>query len=167
MRRAAAIAAAGMLYALLGLLPLPLAAQELDARFSCSMTRSEDGERVIYADHGQLRLKGDRVEIFRWESALYRSTHGFDCSIDEGDGVQAEPGGEANAPAWRITLKDAANARFARGFDFARGANCSIRVARSGDTVSLRPSCPALCGSRTNFSELAFDLKSGKCSYSE
>src|SRR5450830_1772029 len=48
-----------------------------------------------------------------------------------------------------------------------RGYQCSIRVEREGDTVHLRPTCPALCGSRMNFTELKVDVSNGKCQYEE
>ena len=142
-------------------------AQELETKFSCSVTHNEDGERVIYADSGEFRLQGDRIATFRWESSLFRPTHGFDCSIDEGDGLQAEVHNETALPKWRVTLADARQARERRGFNFSRGLNCSIRLEREGDTLNVKPSCPALCGSRTNFSELSVDLKTGKCRYEE
>lgn len=141
------------------------AAQQLDVRFACSAARSEDGENVTYADHGEFRIDGTRIDAFRWESALYRSTHGFDCSIDEGDGVQAEVRPEASSTMWRVMLKDAQDARSRRGFTFSRGMNCSFRLQRSGDTLAVTPSCPALCGSRANFSALSVDLKTGACRY--
>jgi hypothetical protein len=141
-------------------------AQELSTKFSCSVTREED-ERVIYADNGDIRLKGNRIETFRWESSLFRPTHGFDCSIDDSDGLQAEVIDDEAQAKWRIRLADARKAREMRGYDFSRGLNCTIRVERDGDTVSLKPSCPALCGSRKNFSELSVNTKTGKCRYEE
>lgn len=142
-------------------------AQQLDTRFSCSQTRSEDGEKVTYADNGEIRIKGDRISTFRWESALFRSTHGFDCSIDEGDGLQAEVRDDAQKAMWRIALLDARTARDRRGFTFDRGLNCTIRLERDGDMLNVTPSCPALCGSRANFSALSVNLKTGKCHYEE
>jgi hypothetical protein len=68
---------------------------------------------------------------------------------------------------WRVALSDARGARERRGFDFERSLNCTIRLARKGDALSLQPSCPALCGSRANFSALSVDLKTGKCHYEE
>jgi hypothetical protein len=142
-------------------------AQQLDTHFSCSHTRDEDGEKVIYADNGEMRLKGSQIDGFRWESALYRSTHGFDCSIDEDDGLQAEVRDESSRVTWRVSLTDARAARDRRGFNFDRGLNCTIRLERDGDTLNMKPSCPALCGSRANFSELSVNLKTGKCHYEE
>ncbi|HVL74988.1 MAG TPA: hypothetical protein VM406_03155 [Noviherbaspirillum sp.] len=138
------------------------AAQQLDARFSCSDKQEVAGEQLTFADHGRIRLSGDRIEAFRWESALYRSTHGFDCNIDEEDGLKAELTGQA---AWRIELRDPLEARMRRGYDFARHMVCTVRLEREGDTVHIRPTCPALCGSRNNFSELSVNTKTGECQY--
>lgn len=142
-------------------------AQQLETRFSCSVARNEDGEKVTYADNGEFRLKGEKIEAFRWESALFRSTHGFDCSIDESDGLQAEARDEKTKAAWRIALVDARAARDRRGFKFDRGMNCTIRLERQGDTLQVKPSCPALCGSRANFSALSVNIKTGECRYDE
>lgn len=142
-------------------------AQRLDTRFSCSDTRSEMSEKTIYADSGEFRLNGDAIEAFRWESSLFRSTHGFDCSIDIEDGLQAEVRDEAPRVTWRVSLKDAADARFQRGYDFGRRLNCTIRLEREGDSLNIRPTCPALCGSRPNFTELSVNLKTGSCRYDE
>ncbi len=131
------------------------------------MTRDEGGERVIYADSGEIRLRGDRIDAFRWESALHRSTHGFDCSIEQGDGLKAEVREDANNPSWRIALTDSRAARDRRGYDFDRGLNCTIRLERDGDMLNIKPTCPALCGSRTNFSELSVNLKTGDCRYEQ
>jgi len=143
------------------------AAPRLDLQFSCSAVRNDDGEKVTYADHGEFRLRGSHIDAFRWESALFRSTHGFDCSIDDDDGLQAEVRQEAAAVMWRVGLADPQKARSRRGFDFARGMNCTIRLQHNGDTVRLTPSCPALCGSRPNFSALSVNLKTGACRYEE
>ncbi len=142
-------------------------AQQLDTRFSCSATRNVDGEKIIYADNGEIHIKGDRIRAFNWESALYRSTHGFDCSIDDGDGLLADVRDEAQKVTWRVALEDARAARDRRGFDFDRRMNCTIRLEREGDNLSMKPSCPALCGSRPNFSELSVNLKTGQCRYEE
>jgi hypothetical protein len=159
---------ARLLAASLGLLLVGGAfAQQLDTRFSCSAVRNEDGERVIYADNGEMHINGNRIASFRWESALYRSTHGFDCSIDETDGLTAEARQEAGQAMWRVGLADARNARDRRGFNFDRGMNCTIRLERDGDILNVKPSCPALCGSRSNFSELSVNLKTGSCRYEE
>lgn len=140
-------------------------AQQLQTHFSCSATREEDGQRALYADSGDIRIDGSRIEAFHWESALYRRTHGFDCSIDETDGLQAEV--RAETGSWRVVLVDARAARNRRGYDFDHGLNCSIRLERSDDTLRVKPSCPALCGSRSNFSELSVNLKTGACRYEE
>lgn len=142
-----------------------LQAQQLQTHFSCSATREESGQRALYADSGEIRIDGNRIDAFRWESALYRRTHGFDCSIDETDGLQAEVGAESGS--WRVVLADARAARTRRGYDFDHGLNCSIRLERSDDTLRVKPSCPALCGSRPNFSELSVNLKTGACRYEE
>ncbi|WP_292937206.1 hypothetical protein [Noviherbaspirillum sp.] len=142
-------------------------AQQLDTHFSCSAVRNEDGEAVTYADTGEFRLNGDRIDAFFWESSLFRSTHGFDCSIDASDGLNAEVRTEQEKTTWRVALKDARAARDRRGFKFDRRMNCTIRLEREGDTLAVKPSCPALCGSRSNFTELSVDLKTGKCRYEE
>lgn len=138
-------------------------AQQLQTRFACSATREEDGQRALYADSGEIRIDGSRIEAFHWESALYRRTHGFDCSIDEGDGLQAEV--RAASGSWRVILADARAARDRRGYDFDHGLDCSIRLERNGNTLKVTPSCPALCGSRANFSALSVNLKTGTCRY--
>ncbi|MGH8806986.1 MAG: hypothetical protein ACREX0_03790 [Noviherbaspirillum sp.] len=153
--------------ALLALIGGMVSAQQLETRFSCSAARNVDGEAVTYADNGEIRLKGDRIDAFHWESALFRSTHGFDCSIDETDGLVAEVRDETQKVMWRVALADARAARDRRGFNFDRRMNCTIRLERDGDTLNVKPSCPALCGSRPNFSELSVDLKTGKCRYEE
>lgn len=156
-----------LLPALLALACGAAAGQALDARFSCSSERSEDGEKVVYADVGTVRMKGDRIDTFSWESAVHRSTHGFDCSIDDGDGLTAEVAEEASRVTWRIALRDARVARDARGYTFDRRMNCTIRLVREGDSLQVKPTCPALCGSRPNFTELSVDLKTGKCRHEE
>jgi hypothetical protein len=144
-----------------------VSAQQLDTHFSCSVARNEDGEAVTYADNGEIRLKGDHIDAFRWESALFRSTHGFDCSIDESDGLVADVRDETQKVMWRVALADARVARDRRGYTFDRTMNCTIRLEREGNTLNVKPSCPALCGSRPNFSELSVDLNTGKCRYDE
>ena len=141
--------------------------QKLETSFSCSVARMESGEPVTYADNGEIRIKGNQIDAFRWESALFRSTHGFDCSIDTSDGLQAEVREAAPMVQWRIALENARAARTRRGYDFDRGLNCTIRLEREGDTLNVKPSCPALCGSRPNFSELSVNLKTGQCRYEE
>ena len=143
------------------------AEQQLETRFSCSVARTEDGEQVTYADTGEFRIKGDHIDAFRWESSLFRSTHGFDCSIDEGDGLLAEVRDGTPMVQWRIALENAPDARMRRGYDFDRRPSCTIRLEREGDTLNVKPSCPALCGSRANFSALSVNLKTGQCRYEE
>ena len=146
-------------------------AQQLDARFSCSTERAEDrlqdGDRRIYADIGEFHLRGTTIDSFRWESSLFRSTHGFDCSIDEDDRLIAEvvPPQADQSQRWRIRLQDGRLARLRRGYDADHGVNCSIRLVRDGDVLQIMPSCPALCGSRENFSALSVNLKTGQCNY--
>jgi hypothetical protein len=142
-------------------------AQQLETHFSCSVARNENGEAVTYADSGEIRIKGDHIDAFRWESSLFRSTHGFDCSIDESDGLLAEVRDGTPKVQWRVALADARAARNRRGFNFDRRLNCTIRLEREGDTLTVKPSCPALCGSRSNFSELSVNLKTGQCRYEE
>jgi hypothetical protein len=144
-----------------------VSAQQLDAKFSCSAPGDDGGERIIHADSGEMHLKGSKVNSFHWESSLFHSTHGFDCSIDDDDGLRVEVIGNDGKAGWRIGLLDAAKARAARGYDFMTSLNCTIRLLREGDTLHIMPSCPALCGSRRNFSELSVDLKTGACKYEE
>lgn len=141
--------------------------QALETKFSCSVTRTEDGEKVTFADSGEFRLRNDSIDAFRWESSLYRSTHGFDCSIDESDGLVAEVRSDTPQPQWRISLSSPRAARDRRGYGFDRRMNCTIRLERDGEMLHVKPSCPALCGSRTNFSELSVNLKTGQCRYEE
>ncbi|MES2073283.1 MAG: hypothetical protein V4488_23215 [Pseudomonadota bacterium] len=143
----------------------PALAQALDTSFVCSEIRREDGdgERINYADQGKFKLEGDKVKSFQWESSLFRTTHGYECSIDDSDGVQAE----VTEKGWRITLKDALAARAARGYDTERGNNCSIRLERKGDELQIKPTCPVLCGSRSNFTALTVNTKTGTCRYDE
>ncbi len=143
----------------------PVLAQTLDTHFICSDIRKEDGdgERVNYADQGRFSLDKDKIKAFQWESSLFRTTHGFDCSIDESDGVKAE----VTEKGWRVTLKDALAARAARGYDTERGNNCSIRLERDGDEVHIKPTCAVMCGSRSNFTALTVNTKTGACHYDE
>ncbi|MDP9107969.1 MAG: hypothetical protein M3N23_02730 [Pseudomonadota bacterium] len=140
-------------------------AQTLDAKFSCSQVGDDGGERVTYADSGEIHLDGAQLKNFRWESSLFRATHGFDCSIDDGDGPQARLALAGEPPGWTVTLADARAARQQRGYDFNRGVDCQIVVQRDAEHVTLLPNCPALCGSRLNFSPIVIDLKTGQCSY--
>lgn len=140
-------------------------AQSIDTRFSCSQVADDGGEKITMADVGEIQLTGDTIKTFRWESTIYRTTHGYDCDIDEEDGLQAEVRDDAGHPAWRIGLKDGRAARLKRGYNFERGVNCTIRLDQEGNTLTVRPSCPALCGSRVNFSPIAIDLTTGSCNY--
>lgn len=158
------------LYVLLiaaALLPIgaTAAAQTLDTRFACSEVGDDGGDKVTYADSGEIHLDGDTIKNFRWESALFRSTHGFDCDIGDEDGLLAHVAGDAKKPVWTLTLADGRGARAKRGYNFDRGVNCAIELVRVGDIVSVLPNCPAMCGSRLNFSTIAIDLKSGQCHY--
>ena len=101
--------------------------QHLETSFSCSTTRNEEGQPVLYADSGQIKVDGSRIDAFQWESSLFRRTHGFDCSIDEADGLQAEVTDQAGASLWRVTLSDARGARVRRGYEIGR-ASCRERV---------------------------------------
>lgn len=154
------------IFALLALSATGIAsAQQLDTHFSCSVERTEYDERVIYADGGRIKLDGDEIIEFNWESSLFRPTHGFDCSIDQSDNLQAEVHTEGDRTLWRVSPVDPAAARNKRGYDFGTRLNCSVRVEREGDNVQIKPTCPALCGSRPNFSSFSVDLKSGACHY--
>lgn len=148
----------------------PEAAPRLDARFSCSAERDQDrvhdGDRRLLADSGEFHLQGDTIKSFRWESSLFRSTHGFDCSIDDSDDLQTEMLSiQDGSQGWRVRLRDGRQARERRGYDADHGLNCSIRLIHTGDMLQILPSCPALCGSRENFSALTVDLKTGNCDY--
>ena len=91
---------------------MPAAAQQLDAHFSCGQQREQDGLSTEYADSGAIKVDGTKIVEFYWESSIFRSTHGLECSIDQGDGLQAEVTGDAS---WRFSLQDAkARARQAR-----------------------------------------------------
>ena len=156
------------LFCLLGLLVCVLHAadaQTLDSKFSCSQKVDDGGEKITMADVGEIQLTGDAIKTFHWESTIFRTTHGYDCNIDEEDGLQVEVRADEDHPAWRIGLKDGRAARIKRGYKYERGVNCSIRLDQQGDTLTVRPSCPALCGSRVNFSDIAIDLKTGSCHY--
>lgn len=140
-------------------------AQTLDTQFSCSTVGDDGGEKVTYADSGEIHLIANTVKSFRWESALFRSTHGFDCDIGDEDGLRVEARGSEAKAGWTVSLIDGRAAREKRGYNFDRGVNCTIDIARLGDQLSLQPNCPAMCGSRLNFSTIAIDLKTGACHY--
>jgi hypothetical protein len=142
-------------------------AQQLDTHFSCSETHDDHGLSTIFADNGTIKVDGSKIKEFNWESSIFRSAHGLECSIDQDDGVQAEVMGDVLHDAWRFSLLDAHAARDKRGYDYVHGFNCTIRVERTGDQLHINPSCPALCGSRQNFSELTVNLKTGACRYEE
>lgn len=135
----------------------------LDAKFSCSLTWQEDGERLIYADQARIQLAGTQILALQWESSLFRTSHGHECSIDSSD----EPLAEVTEKGWRISLRDALAARQRRGYDTERGSQCSIRLEREGEQLRIKPSCPVLCGSRNNFSALTVNLQTGACHYDE
>lgn len=161
--RVAVFTVAALLWAMSG----GAGAQQLEVRFSCSNPGDDGGDPVLYADHGGFKLDGERIETFYWESALHRRTHGFDCSIDEEDGLTLETWEENGLPRWRVGLKDAVAARTRRGYDFSRGRTCTIRLEPDGDQLHIRPTCPVLCGSRSNFSEFAVNMKTGECRYEQ
>jgi hypothetical protein len=146
---------------------LPAFAQQLDTQFSCSTKRDDHGLPTLYFDAGKIKIDGNKITEFAWESSLFRSTHGFDCSINIDDGMQAEFVGDEQHDKWRFSLQDAHAARDKRGYDYSHGYNCTIRVEHIGDSVHINPSCPALCGSRQNFSELTVNTKTGNCEYAE
>ncbi|TFV96561.1 hypothetical protein E4K72_17515 [Oxalobacteraceae bacterium OM1] len=154
-------------WVLLGVLCGAAQAQQLDTHFSCSAKLDDKGEPAIFADTAEFKLKGDTIESFRWESSLFRSTHGFDCSIDEDDGLLAEVREDGGKTTWRVGLQDPQEAREKRGYGFDRIPRCTIRLVREGDRLNVMPSCPALCGSRANFTQLSVDMKTGKCDYEQ
>lgn len=133
--------------------------QRLATAFSCASEQGTHDERVIYADQGEFVLDGARIETFRWESTVHRRTHGLECSIDQGDGLQAQ----RLENGWRVSLVDAGKARAARGYDFAHGLECTLRLELRADVLRIAPNCPALCGSRENFSALTVNLNTGAC----
>ncbi|MCH8621112.1 hypothetical protein [Undibacterium sp. TS12] len=140
-----------------------LSAQTLDTHIACTQTLQEDasGERLIYSDQARMQLHGTEITEFQWESSVFRSNRGHDCSIDTEDGLEAE----LTEKGWRIRLKNAQSARQKRGYDVDRGSQCSIRLEREGDALRIKPTCPALCGSRRNFSELTVNTRTGLCTY--
>lgn len=152
---------AGLSFLLTGLSRAAEPAPALNLQFSCSKTEGEGFERVIYADIGEFVLQGEQMRSFRWESSLHRSTHGFDCSLDESDGLQAE----VLEHGWRVRVLDAVQAREKRGFDMPRGRLCTVRLLKEGQYLHVLPSCATLCGSRSNFSEFKIHLASKQCEY--
>lgn len=140
-------------------------AQQLDVHFSCGAQGKQLGLKGFLADSGRIRINGTKIEEFSLESSLFHANNGVECSIDEGDGLRAEFIGEPGRAAWRVLLKDAEKARNKRGYDMVHGLNCAVRIEQVGNDVRINPSCPALCGSRQDFSAFRFDTKTGKCTY--
>ncbi|MFZ6744717.1 hypothetical protein ACO0LC_15965 [Undibacterium sp. JH2W] len=140
-----------------------LSAQTLDTHIACTQTLQEDadGERLLYSDQVRMQLNGTQVIEFQWESSVFRSNRGHECSIDTDDDLTAE----LTEKGWRIRLRNAQSARQKRGYDVDRGSQCSIRLEREGDALHIKPTCPALCGSRRNFSELTVNTRTGLCTY--
>ncbi len=134
---------------------------ELDLKASCSTSTGSAADKIIYSDEFRLKIRQQQVLEFTWESLRLRATLGHECSIDLDDGVQLE----AIERGWRLSLKDPAQARRKRGYDTERGNRCSVRIRQNGDEWQLQPSCPVLCGSRENFTELAINPKTGQCRY--
>jgi hypothetical protein len=134
---------------------------DLNLKLACSTTRGEGEARVILADSGEMRIIDGKLLEFRWESSLHRRTHGFDCSMDMSD----LPELQRLEHGWRVSSKNAAAAREARGFDTDRGQVCFVTLTQQGETLHIAPNCPALCGSRNDFSELKVHLPTGRCDY--
>lgn len=142
-------------------------AQQLDIHFSCGADGDQNGLKTLFADNGRIRLDGAAIEEFAWESSIFHAGNGVECSMDDSDGLHAEFIGSDDRPAWRILLDNPREARDRRGYDMTHGLNCTVRIEQFGDEVHINPSCPALCGSRQNFSEFRFDTKTGKCEYED
>ena len=136
-------------------------AQEIDLKLSCSHSTGAGEARVILADSAEIRIRQGNLLAFRWESSLHRRTHGFDCSIDLDDKLELQK----LESGWRVSAQDAAAARMARGYDTDRGNHCLVNLYQKGDMLHIAPSCPALCGSRLDFAELAVHLPTGRCTY--
>ena len=62
-------------------------AQSVHTKFSCSQVADDGGEKITMGDVGEIELIDNRLNVFHWESAIYRATHGYECSIDEDDGL--------------------------------------------------------------------------------
>jgi hypothetical protein len=136
-------------------------APDIKLKLACYHSQGQDANRTIFYDNGEIHIQSGKIREFRWESALHRRTHGFDCSIDQSDQLElAQIGND-----WRVSLKNGAAARLARGFDNPHGLHCLINLTRQGNTLHIQPSCPALCGSRADFSEFSVHLPSGRCEY--
>lgn len=140
-------------------------AQQLLTRFACSLAQDDQGQRITFADTGTIDIDGTRIKEFSWESSLFRSTHGFDCSIDMSDQLQAEVRDDGDSMTWRVAPVDGKLSRWKRGYDTMDRTNCTIRLIRTGNKLQVKPTCPAMCGSRENFSTLEVDLKTGVCRY--
>ncbi len=154
--------------ALYGLALSGLAAAEpgppdLNLKLACQATLGAAENQTLYVDSGEIRIENGKLLALRWESALHRRTHGFDCSIDLDDKLQLS----AVAQGWRIETDDPLAARLARGYDNPNGSggHCLINLTSQDRQLTINPSCPALCGSRSNFSSLQIDLNSGRCTY--
>ncbi len=160
MKRIVAILAAMMLAA-------SVEAQQLDVHFSCASDGDQHGLKTLFADNGRIRIHGTAIEEFSWESSVFHAGNGVECSMDDGDGLHAEFIGDEGRLAWRVLLNNAGEARGKRGYDMSHGLNCTVRIEHVGDEVHINPSCPALCGSRQNFSEFRFNTKTGKCQYED
>jgi hypothetical protein len=143
--------------------PVNAQSADLNLKLACQTSLGEQDQQTLYIDSGEIRIEHGKLLALRWESALHRRTHGFDCSIDLDDKLQldAVPGG------WRIQTDDPQAARQARGYDAPNGSgsHCLINLEQADGQLTIAPSCPALCGSRSNFSGLQIDLKSGRCTY--
>lgn len=136
---------------------------DLNLKLACQATVGEAENQTLYVDSGEIRIEQGKLLALRWESALHRRTHGFDCSIDLDDKLQLSKGEQG----WRIETDDPLAARLVRGYDNPNGAggHCLINLQQQNGQLTISPSCPALCGSRSNFSGLQIDVKSGRCQY--
>lgn len=142
-------------------------AQQLDLHFACGLDGSMHGEKTFFADNGTVKINGTKIEEFYWDSAIFHGDHGLECLMNESDGLHAEFIGDESRPAWRVLLDDAAQSRKRQGYTDHRSLNCTVRITKEGDEVHVQPSCPALCGSRANFSEFRVDTKTGTCRYED
>jgi hypothetical protein len=142
-------------------------AQRLDLHFACGFDGNMHGEKTFFADNGTVRIDGSTILEFYWDSAIYHGDHGLECLMTERDGLHAEFTGDESRSAWRVLLDDAAQSRKQQGYTDRRSLNCTVRFTKDGDEIHVNPSCPALCGSRANFSEFRVDTKTGKCRYEE
>lgn len=134
---------------------------DLNLKLSCGLAQGEGDGRAFFSDSGEIEIRDGQLKQFRWESSLHRGTHGFDCSIDLDDQLELDVVGAQ----WRVQLRDVTLARAARGYDTLRGESCIIRLIQRGEYLLIEPACAALCGSRSNFSELRIHQPSGRCDY--